>query len=173
MRLPKRFTPWIPVLLGLTILAAGCTATAANAAQNGQSAATVATHSAYQPQTRTFTITAVPLVVHEMQDSEDYLKADFAKGGLLDGKEVYGFYPSDLVVYQGDTVNLTLVNPEDDPHTFTIAPLNINVEMKGQSTAHASFVASQPGTYEFVCAEPEHAPYMWGQLVVLPDSLAQ
>ncbi len=173
MRLPKRFTRWMPILLGLTLLAAGCAAMTTSAEQNTQSSATVAAHTAYKPQTRTFTITAVPMVVHEMQDSEDYLKADFAKGGLLDGKEVYGFYPSDLVVYQGDTVNLTLVNPADDPHTFTIAPLNINVEMKGQSAAHTSFVASQPGTYEFICDEPEHAPYMWGQLVVLPDSLAQ
>jgi plastocyanin len=169
MRLPKMFARWLPILLGLTVLVAGCAATAANAAQSSQAAA----QTAYQPQTRTFTVTSVPLAVHEMQGSMDFLQKDFAKGGILDGKEVYGFYPSDLIVYQGDTVNLTLVNPEDDPHTFTITELGVNVEMKAQSTTKASFVASKAGTYQFICAEPEHMPYMWGQLVVLPDSLAQ
>lgn len=126
----------------------------------------------YTPQTRNFTVTAVPLLVHEMQGTLGYLQKDFAKGGLLYGKEVYGFYPSTLVVYQGDTVNVTLVNPEDDPHTFTIAELGVNVDMKAQSSTNTSFVANQVGTFTFMCAEAEHAPFMWGQLVVLPASAA-
>jgi len=70
-------------------------------------------------------------------------------------------------------VNLTLVNPEDDAHTFTVPDLNINVVMKGQSSTKTSFVVSKPGIYQFVCAEAEHAPYMWGQIVVLPAPSAQ
>lgn len=143
-------------------------ASAAGPLQSPKSAVATAT---VQPQTRSFVITTMPIAVHEMQDSMDYLKKDFAPGGLLDGKEVYGFYPSTLVVYQGDTVDLSLVNPQDDSHTFTITDLGINVEMKGQSTTKTSFVASKPGIYTFVCAEAEHMPYMWGQLVVLPNDL--
>lgn len=85
---------------------------------------------------------------------------------------VYGFYPSTLAVYQGDRIDLTLVSPEDDPHTFTMPDLNLNVEMKAQSETKTSFVATKAGTDQFVCAEPEHAPYMWGQLIVMPDPQA-
>ncbi len=153
----------IPVLVGLLLLVVGC-ATGVGAAGLAHPAP-----APYSPQTREFTITAVPLAVHEQQDQLDYLKDDFAKGGLLDGKEVYGFSPSSITVYAGDTVNLSLVNPEDDAHTFTINGLNVNVEMKGQATTSVSFVASKPGIYQFVCAEAEHAPYMWGQIIVLPN----
>jgi plastocyanin len=134
--------------------------------------APAATTAAYHPQSRDFVVTTVPLLVHEQATTFGFLQEDFAKGGLLDGKEVYGFYPSTLVVYAGDTVRLTVVNPEDDPHTFTISSpvLSVNIEVKGQATASGSFVASQPGIYTFLCAEPEHAPYMWGQLIVLPAS---
>jgi len=123
----------------------------------------------YVPQTRSFVITTVPLAVHEMQGAMDYLKKDFAKGGLLEGKEVYGFYPSTLTVYAGDTLDLTLVNPEDDPHTFTIGELNLNVNMPPQASVKTTVTVRTPGIYTFLCAEAEHAPYMWGQLVVLPD----
>jgi plastocyanin len=33
---------------------------------------------------------------------------------VLDGKEVYAFSPSTLTVVQGDTIQFTFVNPEDD-----------------------------------------------------------
>jgi plastocyanin len=126
----------------------------------------------YTPQARNMTITAVPLAVHEMQDSLDYLKDDFAKGGILDGKEVYGFYPSTLTVYKGDTLNLTLVNPADDDHTFTVSGLGVDTTMKGKTVTKVSFVVKQAGIFTFYCNEAEHAPYMWGQLIVLPTSAA-
>ena len=125
--------------------------------------------STYTPQTHKYTMTAVPVLVHEMQGTLDYLQKDFASGGLLDGKEVYTFMPSTLVVYQGDTVNLTLVNPADDPHTFSISELNVDVQMPGGSSVNTSFVASKAGIYTYYCNEAEHFPFMWGQLVVLPD----
>jgi len=125
--------------------------------------------SSYTPQTRAYTITGVPVLVHEMQGTLDYLQKDFAPGGIFDGKEVYGFMPSTLTVYQGDTVNLTLVNPADDPHTFTISEFGVNAQMPGTSSTTTSFVASKAGIYTYTCDEAEHAPYMYGQLVVLPD----
>jgi uncharacterized cupredoxin-like copper-binding protein len=132
-----------------------------------------ATAPQYAPQTRTMTIIEVPLVVHEMQDTLDYLKVDFAAGGVLEGKEIYGFYPSTITVYKGDTLNLTIVNPADDDHTFTMTGMAaVDSVTKGRSVNKLSFVAKQAGIFTFYCNEPEHAPYMWGQLVVLPDSQA-
>lgn len=122
----------------------------------------------YTPQTHKYTMTAVPVLVHEMQGTLPYLQKDFAKGGLLDNKEVYTYLPSTLVVYQGDTVDLTLVNPADDPHSFTISQLNINVAMPGGSSTTTSFVATKAGIYTYYCNEAEHFPFMWGQLIVLP-----
>ncbi len=131
-----------------------------------------ATPPQYAPQSRTITIIEVPLAVHEMQDTLGYFKDDFAAGGVLEGKEVYGFYPSSITVYRSDTVNLTLVNPADDDHTFTLSGMGIDTVTKGKSVNKVSFVAKQAGIFTFYCNEPEHVPYMWGQLVVLPDSQA-
>ena len=72
----------------------------------------------------------------------------------------------------GDTVHVTVVNPGDDPHTFTIAALNFSIAVKGQSRVEGSFVVPSAGLYKFFCSIPEHSPYMWGNLVVLPDSAA-
>lgn len=126
--------------------------------------------STYKAQTRSLTVTTIPAVTHEMQGASPYLKDEFAKGGLLDGKEVYAFSPEALVVYQGDTLKLTLVNPNDDDHTFTIADLGVNVQMAGKSKTDTTIVASKVGTFTYFCAVSEHMPYMWGTLVVMPGS---
>jgi len=152
------------IALALVVVMLGA-AIAAGAGVLARSAST----SSYTPQTRTYTITAVPVLVHEMQSTLPYLQKDFAPGGVLDGKEVYGFMPSTLTVYQGDTLNLTLVNPADDPHTFTISEFGVNAQMPGTSSTTTSFVASKAGIYTYVCEEAEHVPFMYGQLVVLPD----
>jgi len=129
-----------------------------------------ATH--YTPQGRDFSIAAVPLLVHEQASQYDFLKKAFASKGLLDGKEVWGFSQSSLVVYQWDAVDVTLVNPGNDPHTFTITELNVNVPMPAQTQTSAKFVAMKVGTFKFFCAEAEHSPYMAGTITVLPDSAA-
>jgi len=147
---------------GLLALTAGaCAQGTANAARQR-----------YTEQQRTFTITAVPLLVHEQQGMFDYLKGAFAKGGMLADKEVWGFSPSSITVYQWDTVSVSLVNPGDDPHTFTINELGVNADMKGGGTSQVSFTANKVGSFAFVCSMPEHSPYMWGTLTVLPDSAA-
>ena len=126
----------------------------------------------YTPQTRHLLVTAVPLLVHEQAGFFDYLNHDFGKGGLLKDKEVWAFSPNNLTVYQRDTVHVTVVNPGDDPHTFTIAALNFSIAVKGQSRVEGSFVVPSAGLYKFFCSIPEHSPYMWGNLIVLPDSAA-
>jgi plastocyanin len=123
---------------------------------------------AYTPMTRAITITTVPLLVKEEQSVLPFLKADFAKGGVLDGKEVYAFSPSSVTVVEGDTIRFTLINPEDDVHSFVLPDLAVS--LPGQKTTTATYVARRAGIFPFVCAVQAHLPMMWGQLVVLPAS---
>jgi plastocyanin len=128
--------------------------------------------STYKPQTRDLVVTAVPMLVHEQRGIFDYLQKDFAKGGLLQNGEVWAFSPNSLTVYEGDTVHVTVVNPGGDAHTFTISEMNFNINVPAMSQVEGSFVVPKPGLFKFFCAIAEHSPYMWGSLVVLPDSSA-
>jgi heme/copper-type cytochrome/quinol oxidase subunit 2 len=123
------------------------------------------------PQNRNFTVSTVPLLVHEQTGTFGFLQQDFAPGGVLDGKEIYGFNPSQLTVQKYDRVHVTIVNPSDDPHTFTVPELGVNVVVDGQSANGVSFVASRAGAFTLVCTVTEHSPFMNGQLVVLPRVL--
>jgi plastocyanin len=107
----------------------------------------------------------VPLLVKEQQGAFPFLKEDFAKGGVLDGKEVYAFSPSTVTVVEGDTIQFTFINPEDDVHSFVLPDLAVS--LPGQRTTTTTYVAKRAGIYPFVCAIPAHLPMMWGQLVVL------
>jgi FtsP/CotA-like multicopper oxidase with cupredoxin domain len=130
--------------------------------------------SQYTPQTRNLSIATVPLVTHEHQVMHPELRDVFAPNGALAGKEVFGFYPDTIVVYQGDTVNLTLVNAQpDDAQTFTIqAPYNVNVAMRANASTQTSFVANQVGIFPYTSTVADYAPYMYGTLVVLPASVS-
>lgn len=124
------------------------------------------TASPYRPRVRAFTITAVPLLTKELARTYPFLTQDFARGGVLDGKEVYGFVPSTLVVYAGDTLDLTFYNPEDDAHTFVLP--DFAMALPGQTTRTARYVAHEAGIFTYRCNIPRHAPMMTGELVVLP-----
>ena len=121
---------------------------------------------AYRPRQRQVTITAVPLLTREMQRVYPFLARDFAPGGVLAGKEVYAFEPSTITVVEGDTLALTLVNPEDDAHSFVLPDLEVG--MPPETTVTARYVAHRAGIYPFTCSIPTHLPYMVGTLVVLP-----
>jgi plastocyanin len=122
----------------------------------------------YAAQTRNFTLVTVPTLTNEQAKQITSYAPVVQKFG-----EVYTFFPDVLVVYQGDTVNLTIRNLQpDDPHTFTIdAPYNVNVNLDPQSEQKVSFKATDVGTFEFYCAITNHLPYMYGELVVLPADL--
>jgi plastocyanin len=120
----------------------------------------------YTPRTRNITVTTVPLLVKEQQGVLPFLKEDFAKGGVLDGKEVYAFSPSTITVVEGDTIRLTLINPEDDNHSFVLP--DFAVALPPQKTTEATYVARRAGIFPIVCAVQSHLPMMSGQLVVLP-----
>jgi plastocyanin len=120
----------------------------------------------YTPRVRELTVTTVPLLVKEEVKLLPFLAQDFAKGGVLDGKEVYAFSPSTLTVVVGDTVHFTFINPEDDVHSFVLPDLV--VPLAPQKITHATYVAKHVGIFPFVCAVQAHLPMMSGQLVVLP-----
>jgi hypothetical protein len=130
--------------------------------------------SQYTPQTRNLTVATVPLVTHEHQAMQAELREVFGPNGALAGKEVFGFYPDTIVAYQGDTVNLTLVNAQpDDAQTFTIrAPYNIDVALGANSSTQTSFVANQVGVFPYLSTVTDYAPYMYGTLIVLPASVS-
>ena len=149
--------PWLAsaVLAGLlSALAQGCSGSAAPP------------HPArYVPRTRYVTVTTVPLLVKESASTYPFLRRDFAEGGVLEGKEVYAFSPSTITAVEGDTLRLTLINPEDDLHSFVLPDLA--VPLPGQTITHVTYVARHAGILPIVCNVPGHLPMMSGQLVVL------
>jgi plastocyanin len=138
------------------------------AALAGSCAAPGAGPTAYRPRQRQVTIAAVPLLTREMQRVYPFLARDLAPGGVLAGKEVYAFEPSAVTVVEGDTLLLTLVNPEDDAHSFALSDLEVG--MPPETTVTARYVASRAGVYPFRCSIPSHLPFMYGTLVVLSPS---
>lgn len=152
-----------PGAAALAVLAAGCTGVRGGPHPG-------APH--YAAHARDVTITTVPFITRELESTYGFIKRDLAPGGVLAGKEVYGFAPSTVTVVQGDTVRFTLVNPEDDPHTFVLE--GANAALPPQSTVHVTYVARRPGIFEFRCVVPSHAPMMHGELVVLtPSAVAE
>ena len=151
-----------------TLLMAAATACGTPAAQRP----------AYVPRTRELTVTTVPLLVREARGLFPFLARDFAPGGVLDGKEVYGFSPSTLIVVAGDTIHFTLINPEDDEHGFLIPDCTADdvgsfvlpdcgVSLLPQQVAHATYLARRAGIYPIMCSVAKHLPMMSGQLIVL------
>ena len=124
--------------------------------------------SRYRPQTREIAVTTVPLLVRESAAIYPFLKRDFAAGGVLEGREVYAFSPGTIAAVEGDTLHFTLINPEDDLHTFVLPDLA--VPLPGQTITRATWVAGRAGIYPIVCNVPSHLPMMSGQLVVLAAS---
>jgi len=157
------------ILLSLSLALAACAGDASDT--RTRNATTAREPRSYVPHARAVTITTVPLLVKEQQRVLPFLAEDFAKGGVLEGKEVYAFSPSTVTVVEGDTIHFTLINPEDDVHSFVLPDLAVS--MPGQKTVSATYVAKQAGVYSFVCAVQAHLPMMAGQLVVLaPEAVS-
>ena len=110
----------------------------------------------------------VPLLVKESQRVYPFLAREFAPGGVLEGKEVYAFVPSTVTAVAGDTIQFTLVNPEDDVHRFVLPDLALT--LPGGTITHHSYVTRRAGVYPMICDLPNHMPMMSGQLVVLAPS---
>ena len=152
-----------PFALGLRgVIVMGTIAAATTCMQPGPPSAPPA----YTPRTRALTVTTVPLLVKEEQSVFPFLKPAMARGGVLEGKEVYAFSPSTVTVVEGDTIRFTFINPEDDVHSFVLP--DFAVSLPGGKTTEATYIAKRAGLFTFQCAIASHLPMMVGQLVVLP-----
>jgi len=82
---------------------------------------------------------------------------------LLDGTKIW--LPSNLIVYQDDEVEITLVNKLEEAHGFKIAAFGIEdvVQPKAQTTVR--FTAKAVGVHAYLCHI--HPPHIGGQLLVL------
>lgn len=94
------------------------------------------------------------------------------------------FVPNSLVVHQGDTVQITVINADAMDHGFYLEAFNVNVHLEpgtentttGEVTPWVTptpitFVAGQTGSFIFRCNVPcgDGHEYMLGTLEVLPD----
>ncbi len=130
--------------------------------------------SSYKPQTRNIEMVTIQELIGEfanIPDLKDEIDAALAPNGPLGGHEVYGWYPSAITVYQGDTVVLDIHNAQGDEHMFSLPDFGITgTHIPPDSAVKVTFKASKLGTFQYFCSVPEHTPWMQGFLTVLPDS---
>ena len=67
--------------------------------------------------------------------------------------------------YQGDEVELTLINKLDDPHGFAIKAFGIEQVVQPKSQMTVKFTAAQAGAYPYICQL--HPPHLGGNILVL------
>ena len=80
--------------------------------------------------------------------------------------ETYTWSPDQIVVHEGDTVNLEILGVNGKSHDSSIeGHVDSFVVERGKLTS-LSFVAGSPGVYKIICSN--HPPAMTAELVVLP-----
>lgn len=78
----------------------------------------------------------------------------------------YRFEPAQLRGQAGAPVTLRFTNPSDDSHTFTVADLDLEVEVPSGRT-RTVVVEASPGEYRFTCTAGSHLEDgMEGRLVI-------
>jgi plastocyanin len=82
----------------------------------------------------------------------------------VDGTKIW--LPSSVVVYQGDEVEITLINKLDEPHGFQISDVGITTVVQPKEQAKVTFTAAKSGVHSFGCQM--HPAHLGGQFVVLP-----
>jgi nitrosocyanin len=82
---------------------------------------------------------------------------------LLDGTKIW--LPSNLIVQQGDDVELTLINKLDEPHGFQIADFGIEEVVQPKAQTTVKFTATKPGVHSYICQM--HPPHVGGQMLIL------
>lgn len=82
---------------------------------------------------------------------------------LLEGTKIW--LPSSVVVYEGEEVELTLLNKLDEPHGFQIEAFSIEEVVQPKAKATVKFTASKAGAYSYLCQM--HPPHLGGTVIVL------
>ena len=124
------------------------------------------------PQTRVFNIAMTPMKLLNATDNSTVIGWTF------------GWLPTATTVFQGDTVNITVINGDINIHSLRLDAFGINTgPIPGSATqsdptlrtASVSFVANQTGVFQWRCGsppivagtcEPDHATQL-GYLTVL------
>ena len=84
---------------------------------------------------------------------------------VLAGTKIW--LPSSLMVHQGDTVELTLINKLDEPHGFKIEGFGVEEVVQPKAQMTVQFTASQPGVHSYICHL--HPPHLGGQMLVVSE----
>jgi hypothetical protein len=133
--------------------------------------------SAPPPTQRVFTMVAVepkggttvdkePFPGEPLPEGQGYvLKAPDPKTGRWE-VSTYRWEPSQIVVYQGDTVVLEILGVNGDVHPSTIEQYVPAFEVRRGRVTRLRFTANTPGFFKIECLT--HRPSMVGYLVVLP-----
>ena len=82
---------------------------------------------------------------------------------IFDGTKIW--LPSNLIVHEGATVELTLINKLEEPHGFKIAAFDVETVVQPKATTSVTFTASKAGLHDFVCHM--HPPHIGGQILVV------
>ena len=128
-----------------------------------------------EPTTRTIYMKAI-----EPKGSAEVAKEPFpteplpAGGGYVlkepkDGKwevETYTWAPDQVIVTQGDTVNLEIIGINGASHDSTIEGYADSFLVERGKITQVSFVADKAGVFKIICKT--HQPSMTAELVVLP-----
>jgi plastocyanin len=74
------------------------------------------------------------------------------------GVFAHRWYPTMMVVREGDTVDLVIANPDEFKHQFELPAFNIKTKVldKGESD-RVTFVADKVGVFEYHCSLPYNA----------------
>jgi nitrosocyanin len=82
---------------------------------------------------------------------------------IFDGTKIW--LPGNIIVYEGDDVELTLVNQLDEPHGFKIDVFGIESVIAAKSKSTVKFTAKTVGLHPYTCHL--HPPHIGGQILVL------
>ena len=172
---PFIFSEFHAWLLTVTLMGVGVMVLAVAAScgdDDGGAAASI------QPATHTIYMEAVEPKGTSTVDEEPFPAEALPEGGGYkleepdeEGQwvvETYTWAPDQIVVNEGDQVNLEIIGINGSRHDSSIeGHVSSFVVERGKLTS-LSFVAGAPGVYKIICAI--HQPAMTGELVVLPRS---
>lgn len=75
--------------------------------------------------------------------------------------------PTEVVVVEGDSMNITVVNSGSAPHDFSVPGLGIRIFVAPGETKTTGVSGQSAGTYDTLCSIPGHASLgMVGSLIV-------
>ena len=160
------------LLVPLTLMVAGAVLLAIAAGCGGDDGASAS----IEPTTRTFFMEAVEPKGSTSAEKEPFPTEALPEGGGYkleepdeEGNwvvETYTWAPDQIVVYEGDTVNLEIVGINGARHDSLIEKYVDEFVVERGKLTSLSFVADKAGVFKIVCTI--HPPAMTGELLVLP-----